>query len=328
MRATTLVTPAALRILCVTLASQRAGIPRCRVDADEPLLNLLAQRAVQTCCFTARNLRDGPTATWLDDFAGGGVEDFHGIDGLSQSWQWHEFYAAMLAAPHEEIEVESTLMKHRGGSPNNPYLQPTPMTYAHTIVPATLAERVMSAGSTIAAEWIRDLKAYMEAENEERWRNRRREIGVGDPRDSAAENMPANEAALFSDDEDSPYRGGNYDLLKTLLTREAVRATLADDALADGDSAFLRDFATERPLGGEQPYHRADVFIDEMLDAPVAIGAGATPAALVDPSRVVARVLDERRRLADAWAETLERVPDEHVRLKREWLATLETSDG
>ena len=65
-----------------------------------------------------------------------------------------------------------------------------------------------------------------------------------------------------------------------------------------------------------------------MLDAPVAIGAGAMPAALVDPSRVVARVLDERRRLADAWAETLERVPDEHVRLKREWLATLETADG
>ena len=87
----------------------------------------------------------------------------------------------------------------------------------------------MSAGSTIAAEWIRDLKAYMEAENEERWRNRRREIGVGDPRDSAAENMPANEAALFSDDEDSPYRGGNYDLLKTLLTREAVRAALVGD---------------------------------------------------------------------------------------------------
>ena len=84
MRATTLVMPAALRILCATLASHRAGIPLCRVDHDEPLLNLLAQRAVQTCCFTARNLRDGPTATWLDDFAGGGVEDFHGIDGLSQ----------------------------------------------------------------------------------------------------------------------------------------------------------------------------------------------------------------------------------------------------
>ena len=55
--------------------------------------------------------------------------------------------------------------------------------------------------------------------------------------------------SLFSDDEDSPYRGGNYDLLKTLLTREAVRAALDDDALADGDRAFLRDFANERPLG-------------------------------------------------------------------------------
>ena len=75
--------------------------------------------------------------------------------GLSQSWQWRDFYAAMLAAPHEEIEVESTLMKHRGGSPNNPYLQPTPMTYAHTIVPATLAERVMSAGSTTSTTFSR-----------------------------------------------------------------------------------------------------------------------------------------------------------------------------
>ena len=99
MRAATLVTPVAYRVLCVTLASQRAGVPRCRIDADEPLLNLLAQRAVQTCCFTCRILRDGPTADWLDDFAGGGVEDFHGIDALSQRWEWREFYAAMLAAP-------------------------------------------------------------------------------------------------------------------------------------------------------------------------------------------------------------------------------------
>ena len=92
-----------------------------------------------SCVWTGINwaLRRTPasvsTAPFLDSYGwkmlltvGGG------LIGFLLVIEFLGFYAAMLAAPHEEIEVESTLMKHRGGSPNNPYLQPTPMTYAHT----------------------------------------------------------------------------------------------------------------------------------------------------------------------------------------------------
>ena len=40
-----------------------AGIPRCRVDPASRCSACRARRAVQACCFTARNLRDGPTAS-------------------------------------------------------------------------------------------------------------------------------------------------------------------------------------------------------------------------------------------------------------------------
>jgi hypothetical protein len=57
-------------LLAVGLIIQRARppqmvmLPRLGDEAD-CLFDLLLQRAVQTCCFTARSCRDPPTATWL-----------------------------------------------------------------------------------------------------------------------------------------------------------------------------------------------------------------------------------------------------------------------
>ncbi len=133
-----------------------------------PLYDLLVQRAVQTCCFTSRQCRDNPTAQWLEQFAGhSGLEHFHGLDGLRMAWD--EYLTKLLYAPEQSVMVQSVLKKHRGLSPNNPYLQPTPMEYEHRIVPSQIAERVMQTACDIASEWTHDL-GLMEAENAEQTR--------------------------------------------------------------------------------------------------------------------------------------------------------------
>eukprot|EP00965_Chrysotila_dentata_P099363 3284764-Pleurochrysis_carterae.AAC.4 len=70
-----------------------------------------------------------------------------------------------------QVVVHSVLKRHRGVSPSNPYLQPSPMTYTHEVQPSALAERVMSAALLIASEWEEDF-ALIAAENEEQWRRR------------------------------------------------------------------------------------------------------------------------------------------------------------
>ena len=245
--------------------------------ASTHLHNLLVQRAVQTCCFTSRQCRDNPTAQWLGEFAGhAGLEEFHGIDGLRV--QWDEYLAALLAAPEEGITVQSALMRHRGLSPSNPYLQPTPMEYEHRVVPSVLADRVMAIACVIASEWADDL-SLMHAENERASERHRQSVvssgtGEGERRltlpvfcDATRDSDPDNEESASN----TPYRDGNYDLLKLLATRQALRGLLAEyDANAGRrrSSEFLHRFAAAHPLEGERPRHAADAWLEALLAQP------------------------------------------------------------
>ena len=136
-------------------------------DAAEDIHNLLLQRAVQASCFTARNLRDPPTARWLAKFGGqpDGFESAHAFGGMRLSWR--AYLLAMLSAPNEEIVVESVLQKHRGVSANNPFLQPSKMTYTYELRPSEVVERVMLAARQIAREWSEEDLPRMAAQNQE-----------------------------------------------------------------------------------------------------------------------------------------------------------------
>ena len=150
-------------------------------------------------------MRDNPTADWLGQFLGHeGLEHFHGIAGLKVGWD--VYLKALLAAPPEDLTVESVLKKHRGVSPNNPYLKPTAMSYTHRIVPSALAERVMQSAKLISNEWVADLR-LTQAENEEVWASheeivRHKEDFGRATRTPVTYNDP--------DQPNSPYRGGNY----------------------------------------------------------------------------------------------------------------------
>ena len=248
----------------------------------------------------------------------------------------------MLAAPAETIEVESVLKKHRGLSSNNPHLQPTTMTYSYELVPSEIAERVIDSALQIAREWVEDCRVLMDTD--EVWRQRRAAVTRDDT--ELRETLPN-----FSIDQDaaadSPYRGGNWDLLQCLALRQAALAALremevtldldADMAQLRGEMELLRSHCATLPAVGEEiPRHAAETWLSTLLELPISLrmpvaadderdpradgdatGAGAV---LVDPRSIAERVLEYRAGLAAPWIEELEAMPEYLLELKREHL--------
>jgi len=293
----------------------------CR-DQDVELFNLLIQRAVQTTCYTAKLSRDSPTSQWLETFAGHeGIALYHGLQGLRVDWS--RYLRQLLRAAPEQFTVHSMLKKHRGLSANNPYLQPTPMTYTHEVQPSQIAEKVMAAGRLIASEWRDDL-LLVAGEESEVWARRADQVKGLVADHEAAARMPA-----FSIDQDnsddSPYRGGNYDLLKALLTRQAashvLRGLLLDRSRA-ADAAMLQRLLPR--FEGELSHHASDSFVATLLDEPCAMASRqGEPPRFTDPLAVGGLLLTARLELATAWAEQLEEVPAEFLAIKQEWLDEL-----
>ena len=296
-------------------------------EEDGGLHSLLLQRAVQTCCFTARTCRDPPTAKWLAARAGV-AELYHGVDGLPASVgsNWTGWLADMLAAPNEEVVVTSVLKKHRGVSADNPYLQPSPMEYTYELRPTEVAEKVMRTAELIAREWREDL-ALMEDEAESVWRYRRA-ITLDDTTE-VRETLPA-----FSVDpmnsRNSPYRGGSYELLVALATRIAAQSALASlaaqpkswaarELLAEHCASDSVGGEAELLFGGELPRQAADGWIARLLEMPVTLRVGGPDSepALVDPRGAVEQVLEWRAAVAEDWRRRLKSVPDEVLQIKR-----------
>eukprot|EP00966_Prymnesium_polylepis_P257727 5954037-Prymnesium_polylepis.1 len=304
----------AARYCCCLLLLPHAAVG---APSSEPLYNLLTQRAVQSCCFTARSVRDNPTAQWLGNFLGHeGLELFHGVDGLKVPWR--NYLTSLLEAPPEDLTIESVLKKHRGLSSNNPFLQPTPMTYTHRIVPSAIANRVLQSARFIAQEWEDDLR-LTEAENAELWARHDAVVRTKDDAERATR-LPV----LDHDPDnnpDSPYRGGNYDLLKVLAVRTAANDVLQElerSAATAKAAVFLRRFMLATPLEDEaEGHHRADAFLSALLDEPFTINDGV----LIDPLDLADQVMQRRLRLARDWAAALrDEFPAELLTLQREHL--------
>jgi len=295
-------------------------------DAADDVLQLVLQRAVQTCCFTSRQCRNPPTAQWLAEYAQDGqdgpeaFERVHACGCLNVPWR--EYLLSMLDSAPIEIVVQSVLKKHRGVSANNPYLQTERMSFAYELRPADIAERVMLAARQIASEWSEDL-SRMSEQNAEVWTQRRAAVTQDD--EELRTTLPAfsNEG---NDDDGSPYRGGNYDLLLVLATRRAARYALSEYASLpskQGELTMLRDHCERLPpMGVELPYHSADTWLRELLDLPIVLklggGEGGEGGRIIDPRAVVELVLDCRLAVAKEWTATLLDVPELHRAVKLE----------
>lgn len=118
----------------------------------------------------------------------------------------------------------------------------------------------------------------------------------------------------------SPLRKGNFDLLYNLCTQASIHRLLRE--LKDaGDSKevsfdWLREFYVDRVkeyFDGDQPYGRADDFIEELLmSSPSVLHLDDGMVALADPFGLAEKVIETRNVIVTEWKEAMAQVPADH----------------
>ena len=152
------------------------------------------------------------------------------------------------------------------------------------------------------------------------------------------------------DSADSPYRGGNWDLLQCFATYHAALAALCemevtlakelDGGMAQlrGEMELLRSHCAKLPAVGEEiPQNAAETWLSTLLELPISLRMPTAPdnkperasadgdtngagAVLVDPRAIAERVLEYRAGLVEPWIKELEAIPEYLLELKREHL--------
>lgn len=286
----------------------------------------------------------------------GNLLHFHGTGaGFLERFggTWDAPLLAMLEQPRTVMVIHAKRRGrgHGGWSKNNPFLPERFVQIPVKIDPVALTSRILEVREQLADEWSVDLDAVRAANREvlrsyldgaRRGGNDRdgnddddeRRGGGGEDADEASPASVAGEGAFeraeFSaPGASSPFRRGNFDLLYNLCTQAAVHRLLREDSTADAgrnrnerDGAAhrrLREFYTERAAAyfdGDQPYGRADDFLDAVLRQ--------SPGGLADPVGTVERILRKRDEVTEEWRESMRHVREEHnVSVRRVVLSKL-----
>eukprot|EP00978_Attheya_sp_CCMP212_P008044 scaffold18738_cov57-Attheya_sp.AAC.4 len=121
----------------------------------------------------------------------------------------------------------------------------------------------------------------------------------------------------------SPFRKGNFDLMLLLLTQESIHRVLRGFQDADERVPFeyLREFYAGRLrtfFDGNQPYGRADDFIEELLlTSPlVKHTEDGKDVGLVDPLYIAKKIIHMRNDVAQDWRKIVRNVPEEHEAIR------------
>jgi hypothetical protein len=148
--------------------------------------------------------------------------------------------------------------------------------------------------------------------------------------------------------DDTPFRGGNYDLLQALATRQATKAALASLRGSSQNAASFEvlhaHWEAQRELfTGDIKMHASESFLHKLLELPVTMrsagasassgssgsGSGAGEAALsvVDPRAICEELLEWRLIVGVAWIERLASLPQELLEVRRKHLLRLTKED-
>jgi hypothetical protein len=284
------------------------------ITEDELIKRFVMQRSLQTVMFYMKTCRDGATAEWLERFLDlRGIDEYHGLDGLPNPWR--ETVESLLEQPPETIVLHS-IPRNRAGSGNNPYLPPRVLTIDFDIVPQRIALRLLDCAGEVASEVQADLgrkdqenalirKAYIAAQTD----------------DEAA--MRAGSYPTLAHEPEgtskSAFRGGTYDLLKRLTTRQAVRRAIVALEKKPAAAGFLtRFFASNGTrFDGEHGYNVADDFLRALLSQMPAVSSSG---AFIDPVGIADVILTEREAVAGRYREALATMPGDLQDLKRAFL--------
>ena len=271
---------------------------------------------------------------------------YHGLHVMNTTLYptWNSYFEHLLKQPKENYLIQS----------NNRYVPE----YELEINPPSLCTRIISIREQICNEFVKDLdviadlggqtidtywnnllslKKKTKKDGEEQQQSLEEEEQQ-QPQPLAGANMLFLEIDDFSDYVPSPLRKGNFDLLLTLTTQEAIHRLLNnDDKLDDVDDVtmdpssiqFLRNFYVQRigtHFTGSQWYGRADSLLQELLTmSPSMIQVQDETMALIDPLRIAELILKVRESVAIEWSDlTLDILQhDLHMDIKRKQLSRL-----
>jgi hypothetical protein len=309
-------------------------------DSRVDVRNLLTQRAIQSFLYLLTMCRDPHSGKWIEDFlqtrnsleyhgtGAGYIERFGGT--------WHGPLSEMTQQPKDVVIVSAKRRGrgHGGWSKDNPYLEDRYVEFEIDIDPVSLASRILSVREQISKEWISDLDILDEANrnilDSYFGRVKSRSEQQLHAFERTAVNILNNHTA-FSSQSSSPFRKGSFDLLYNLCTQAAIHQLLRD--YAEGGQSkevplkWLRNFYMSRVetyFDGDQPYGRADDFLDELLRSSPSVllsEGGKGPAVLADPLLLAEDIIRKRSSISKHWKALLKRVPDDHAEIRKLILA-------
>jgi hypothetical protein len=138
----------------------------------------------------------------------------------------------------------------------------------------------------------------------------------------------------YAEHSSSPLRKGTFDLMNLLSTQESIHRVLKEYANAGDERevsfAWLRDFyfgRVQEYFDGNQPYGRADDFLEELLLTPPMLknvdskSSRKEMVGLVDPLRMAEDIIRRRSEVGREWQEIIANVQHDHMALRRLLLA-------
>lgn len=307
----------------------------------------LNQVTIQSLIFLINSLKDRHTAIWLEDFTQPVIRS-RSQDKPSDKVLSDMAKAVSDAMPESQMERPIRLLTYHGIGAINTTIFPTWDSYFEQLLqeegftyviestrphvpsyeleinPASLCSRLISVREQIAREFVNDLDAIAEMSGAmmQRYLDSSRGAGVMEN-----PNLMFLENSVHLDYSPSPLRKGNFDLLLTLTTQEAIHRILNDDETFTSQQSdkssklFLRNFYAHRigtHFTGSNWYGRAEDFLTELLmSSPTVMQLQDEDCDLVDPLRVADLVLKKREEVAEEWLEMALDAPESHTDIKR-----------
>lgn len=303
----------------------------------------LNQVTIQSLIYLISSLRDRHTARWLEEFTQPVIRS-RTKDKASDK-VLSNMARALKDAMHEtEVDSPIRLLTYHGLGAINTTLFPTWDSYfeqllkedtvlytvetnrAHLpsydleINPASLCSRLISVREQIALEFVHDLDVIAEISGS----TMQRYFDSREKGEIEKLNLMFLENRVNEDYAPSPLRKGNFDLLMTLTTQEAIHRVLNDESSEYHDRSslvFLRNFYMKRidtHFTGSNWYGRAEDFVEELLNtSPSVMQLQDEDCGLVDPLRVADILLTQREQVAEEWLELALDVTESHTVIKR-----------
>ena len=268
----------------------------------------------------------------------------------------HSYRYLCLASDVIIVSAKRRGRGHGGWSKHNPYLEERWVEIPIEIDPVNLAQRILSVRGQIATEFIQDLDIVISTNDQildsyfENIRYRGITVNPSSSTSTSTGNSPEDIAATFDRITSiilsrnmenqvvasSPFRKGNFDLLYNLCTQASIHELLREyqDAGESREVSFtwLRDFYLSRVadfFDGDQPYGRADDFVEEMLLTPPAVrdmgisSKGKAVVGLIDPVGVAESIIARRSCIASEWKQSMRDTAVDHLQIQKALLAKI-----